>query len=85
MIHNKVQQIKHDSHDLWHVCCGHDMVCILALGLRKVIGTTAVIESELLETCLRLAYETTHFTSTNLYTSIKEWEQANSPFIILSL
>lgn len=84
-LHNKVQRIKHDSHDPWHVCCGHDLVHILSLGLRKAIGTTNVTEPDLITQCLMLAYDTSYFTKTKLYLSIKDWEYANPPFIILSL
>jgi Protein of unknown function (DUF4435) len=34
-----IQDLRDDAHDLWHVCCGHDLVCILSAALRKTIGT----------------------------------------------
>lgn len=30
---------KNSRHDPWQVCCGHDLVEILSLGLRKAIGS----------------------------------------------
>jgi hypothetical protein len=82
-IHDKMIQLYDEIHDLWHVCCGHDLICILSFGLRKAIGSTKTIDPELLESCLRLAYEPTYFFKTRLYAAIQKWEKANMPFIIL--
>jgi hypothetical protein len=48
---------KSNNHDPWQVCCGHDLVEVLSLGLRKAIGTnkTADVEANSLERNLRLA------------------------------
>jgi hypothetical protein len=83
VLHNKIQLLSSTSHDPWHVCCGHDIVCVLSLGLRKVIGSTKIIEPDMLEVCLRLAYEYSRFCKTQLYVSIQQWEAANAPFIVL--
>lgn len=37
----------------------------------------------MLEVCLRLAYEHSHFCKTQLYVSIQQWEAANTLFIVL--
>lgn len=81
-IHNRIQALKDDSHDPWHVCCGHDLVCILSFGLRKAFGNVSM-EPESMEKCLRLAYEPSHFCSTQLYASLQQWEKANTPFAVL--
>jgi len=83
VLHNKIKLLSSTSHDPWHVCCGHDLVCVLSLGLRKVIGSTKIIEPDMLEACLRLAYEHSHFCKTQLYISIQQWETTNAPFIVL--
>jgi hypothetical protein len=82
-LQNKIKQLKSDAHDPWHVCCGHDIVGFLAFGLRKAIGTVTV-EPEMLEICLRLAYEQSYFRQTKLYISIRQWETSNMPFIVLT-
>ena len=82
-LQNKIKQLKSDAHDPWHVCCGHDIVGFLAFGLRKAIGTVTV-EPEMLEICLRLAYEQSYFRQTKLYISIRQWETSNMPFIALT-
>jgi Protein of unknown function (DUF4435) len=81
-IHEKVKLLSNDSHDLWHVCCGHDITCILSFGLQKAIGSKRM-EPDMVEICLRLAYEYTYFRQTKLYISVKQWEMANSPFVVL--
>nr|WP_199331273.1 DUF4435 domain-containing protein [Calothrix sp. FACHB-1219] len=76
---------KSNNYDYSQVCCGHDLVEILSVGLRKVIGTNkaADIEANSLERNLRLAYETVYFCKTQLYSEIRLWETNNQPFKVL--
>jgi len=76
---------KSDSHDPWQICCGHDLVEILSLGLHRAIGSakTSDVESHSLERSLRLAYEETYFCKTQMYLSICSWESKNQPFKVL--
>lgn len=76
---------KNNSYDPWQVCCGHDLVEILSLGLRKAIGSNkaADVEPNSLERCLRLAYEERYFSDTHLYVEIRRWESQNQPFKVL--
>ncbi len=67
----------------WQVCCGHDLVEILALGLRKTIGTMSV-DSDSLERSLRLAYEEVYFRKTQLWANIRQWESNNQPLQVLA-
>jgi hypothetical protein len=84
-LHGRIQQLSSDSHDSWHVCCGHDVVSILSLGLRKAIGSnnSQGVETDHVEMCLRLAYEWSYFSQTQLYAAIQNWERANETFIVL--
>lgn len=76
---------KSSSHDPWQVCCGHDLVEILSLGLRKAIGSSKAsdVEPISLECNLRLAYEETYFRKTQIYLGIRTWESNNQPFKVL--
>ncbi|MBD2492778.1 DUF4435 domain-containing protein [Nostoc sp. FACHB-280] len=76
---------KNNNHDPWQVCCGHDLVEILSLGLRKALGTNkaADVEPNALERSLRLAYEEVYFCKTQLYFNIRTWESQNQPFKVL--
>jgi hypothetical protein len=77
---------QNDRHDPWQVCCGHDLMEILALAFCKAIGTFNANEVTIdtLERSLRLAYEASWFPQTNLYREIQAWETGNSPFWVLS-
>ena len=76
---------KAGNHDPWQVCCGHDLVEILSLSLRKTIGSNnaAEVEPNGLERNLRLAYEEAFFRKTLLYSKIRTWETNNQPFKVL--
>lgn len=82
-LHDKIQQLSSDTHDPWHVCCGHDVVTILSLGLRKAIGSSKIAEPDLIEKCLRLAYEHAFFSQTQLCAAIQVWEGINGAFTVL--
>jgi hypothetical protein len=80
-----IAEIQSDRHDVWHVCCGHDLTMVLSLGLRVAWGTHDhhEVTQPLIETSLRLAYEYAHFKKTHLYAALQAWEVANRPFLIL--
>lgn len=83
-IRKKVEKMASNSYDLWQMCCGHDLVCILSLGLRFAFGSNNAgeVKQEIIEKSLRLAYEFTYFQETKLYLDLIKWEQTNTPFII---
>lgn len=85
--HHSLEQIHDATHDPWHVCRGHDLIGVLSIGLCKVLGTCKPheVKVEMLERSLRLAFEFSHFRSTQLYLSIQHWEQANTPFLVLHI
>lgn len=68
--------------DPWHVCRGHDLVQILAIGFRRTLGTRneSEVRPERLEQMLRLAFRTEFFHATKLYLAMRAWEQSNPPF-----
>jgi hypothetical protein len=37
-IKNETEKLMVFNCDLWHICCGHDLTCILSIGLRRFIG-----------------------------------------------
>lgn len=82
-LQQRLTNLKSNSHDPWQVCCGHDLVEILCLGLRKAIGSTNRIEPNSLESSLRLAYEEAYFLKTQIYSGICTWESNNQPFKVL--
>jgi hypothetical protein len=72
--------------DVWHVCCGHDLVSILSIALQKAIGgrfNPKEVSKETVERHLRLAYEFEFFKSSQLYLAIHQWQEKNKPYKIL--
>lgn len=84
-IKNKIKSLKKENHDPWQVCSGHDMVHILAIGLRSVFGNRKMrtLSADLLERMLRVAYEYSQFQLTQLYQSIENWEKTNPTYTVL--
>jgi hypothetical protein len=75
------------KHEVWDVCCGHDLIEILCIGVRRCLGSCKAVSAvpEVLARSLRLAYEIPHFAATRLYRSIKAWEERNQSFVILAM
>ncbi len=86
-LQQRLKQQKDASHDRWQLCCGHDFMSILSIGLRKAIGSQNpnVVTVEILERSLRLAYEQVYFHATELYVTIGNWEKDHPPYRILKL
>ena len=82
---NSLEGLRDNAHDPWQVCCGHDLICIISIGLTKAWGTKKQdeVKPELLERELRLAYEKSYFLNTQLYLLLQEWEENNIPYKIL--
>ncbi|MFP5274218.1 DUF4435 domain-containing protein [Coleofasciculus sp.] len=85
-IQKSIETLENSTHDPWQVCCGHDIICILSMGLSKVWGSwkTNDVKPDILERELRLAYEDSYFYRTQLYKSIQQWEVNNKPYQVLS-
>lgn len=83
-IERSIQELINDDHDLWEVCCGRDLTCVLSFGLRKALGShnAKEVAVDIIEMELRLAYEEKFLFATNLYKSLKAWEEYNQKFRI---
>jgi hypothetical protein len=86
-LQNAIDEVTEPDHDPWDVCVGHDLICILSLGLRNVLGSNNAndVKPELLEKFLRAAYESSYFFATHLYQSLKNWENMHSSFRIFPI
>jgi hypothetical protein len=86
IIFDEMSEVENAKHDILHLCCGHDLVKILSLGLTKAIGSedSKNVTPEAIERSLRLAYKFNDFKKTVTYQSLKKWESNNSPFSIFS-
>jgi hypothetical protein len=83
-IQQKIRDRKIEDLDPWQVCCGHDLMDILSLALQKAIGSydTKEVKRDVLERSLRLAYEAAFFLDTQIYISVREWENSNPGYIV---
>ena len=72
-------------HNLCHVCCGDDVLQVLSIGLRKVLGTNDAgdVGVERLRQSLRLAFEDADFRSSALGAAIADWERRNPEYCVL--
>ncbi len=84
-LQERLKQQKNASHDLWQICCGHDLISILSVGLRRAIGSRKPndITPDILERSLRLAYEQVYFQKTQLYGAIALWQTNHPTYRIL--
>jgi hypothetical protein len=84
-IASALASLRSADHNPWHLCCGHHLTEILAIALRKAIGTnnSKDMPVEQVEHMLMLAYEAVDFRSTELYGAIHAWEGLNHPFVVL--
>jgi len=71
------------NEDAWQVCCGHDLVELLTLALRRCIGSRQGLTTEDVAQGLRLAFSEQHFAVSELRASIARWESQSGFHILL--
>jgi hypothetical protein len=78
----KILDKVNSQHELWYVCQGHDLIEILAIGMRQTFAglSKREVHADKLEKNLMLAYEKRWFNETQLYLSLSHWEDHNLPF-----
>lgn len=67
----------------WHVCQGHDLHKILALGLRDGPLGFQSPRSDQIAAMLRSSLDSVHWLSSRLATELHQWESRNVPFRVL--
>lgn len=71
--------------DPWHVVHGHDMLEILRVGLRNVLGDLpAGVGVKEIARGLRLAMPPDDLQSTRLWRDMQHWERLNKPYLVLA-
>ena len=71
--------------DPWHVVRGHDLLEILRVGLRNVLGNLpATVGVKEIARALRLAMPLADLQSTQLWHDMQRWERLNKPFLVLA-
>jgi hypothetical protein len=74
-----------ENHDAWQISSGHDIVSILAIAIRRCIGsaTSAEADPTLIASKLRLAYSVEDFHSTSMFFAICSWEARHPQFAFI--
>lgn len=83
---NGIQNLLDCNPDAWQVCCGHDVLEILSVCLRKTLASkdAGEVTLERLSSSLRLAYDRADFENTKLFGSLRAWEESNKPCVVLA-
>ena len=79
----RIRQLQKE--DPWHIVRGHDLMDILRIGLRHVLGDIGTdIGVKEIARSLRLAMPLEDLQETSMWTDIRSWEIWNSPYKILA-
>ncbi|WP_054741496.1 DUF4435 domain-containing protein [Cellulosilyticum ruminicola] len=80
---NRINSLNLREEEMWQICCGHDLIEILAIGFVNIFGdyNAKNLFAGQLEGSFRLAYTKSYFRMTNLYKSLIEW-QKNGNYVI---
>lgn len=71
--------------DPWHVVHGHDLLTLLRIGLRSMLGNlSANISIDVIAGVLRQAMKLADLQSTDLWQDMRRWENRNTPFLVLA-
>ena len=82
-VKTEIETEKVKKHDIYQVCCGHDVTEILCRCFISYengglgYGKNERLNKGRIESLLRVIYEFKHFMTTQLYSSILDWEQKN--------
>ena len=84
----EIETERNKNHDLYQVCCGHDITEILCRSFISVedgglgYGNNKRLNKNRIEELLRVIYRYNHFFTTGLCASILEWESKNGVEIL---
>ena len=71
--------------DPWHVVHGYDLLNLLRIGLRSMLGNlSANTGIDVIAGVLRQAMQLTDLQSTDLWQDMRLWENRNTPFLVLA-
>lgn len=82
-----IEDLQDSNYDPYEMCNGADVIGILSIGLRGVLGTkdAGEVGEDLLKMSLRLAYSEQHFSSSSLRKDIEKWQRRKHGFQILEV
>ena len=79
VLRRQLRALMEEEFDPWQISCGHDAVEIMSIGIEHIFGYFSQtqrnkIEPDRLESALRLAYTHEYFESTELFASLKKFQ-----------
>ena len=76
--------IERRNYPIEQLCSGEDMIRILSLGFRRLLGNQkqADVQAEDLKRALRLAMPTASFCDSQIGRAVIDWQNKNPPFRI---
>lgn len=82
----ELKKLQKEEHNLWQICCGHDLIEVFSIGLIEIFGdyNAKNLTSGQLEGSFRLAYQINYFQKTELYKKILEWEAKDKEYKVIS-
>ena len=80
-----IEELYGSGHDPYEICNGTDVIEILSIGLRRVLGNknAQAVGVEILKSFLRAAYSEQNFSSSDLKRDIEEWQSKRPGFQVL--
>jgi hypothetical protein len=74
------------THRLDQICCGPDVLQLLAYGLRHALGSCSgqLARSEHIAAMLRMGFDSAYLLTTNLYREVKSWEVKNNGYHVFA-
>ena len=80
-----IEELHGSMYDPYEICNGTDVIEILSIGLRRVLGNrnAGEVGVELLKMSLRLAYSEQYFYSSRLRKDIEKWQSQKPGFQVL--
>ena len=81
-LEQRLTEIESAAYAFEEVCCGEDLVEILSIGFRKLLGNhnSRNVDPVSLKRALRLAMPTTTFRETQLGVSLVDWQNRNPSY-----
>ena len=80
-IHDRLmiqKEIKSSEHDLFQVCCGHDIASAMVIFFNNQKAAQRHIDKDRIQSSFRIAYNIEEFKNTNLYSNLQKWASANN-------
>ena len=79
---SQLRQLLREECDPWEVCTGEDLLGVMSVGFRKILGTNNAgdVSIDRLRLYLRLAFGVRDIEDSHLWRHVTEWERRNEGF-----